>query len=119
MKFSFNTRTVNGVAVMDLSGRMVTREPLDQLYTTVQGAMESGTRQFAFNMKAVEAMDSSGLATLRDCVVKVKEGQGQLKLFGVTDRIMTLLRITQFTRILETFDDEQTALASLNSQKPD
>jgi anti-anti-sigma factor len=115
MKFSFNTRRVGGVVVMDLSGRMVTREPLDQLSAAIQGALESGSRQFAFNMREVEAMDSSGLAILRDCVVGIKERQGILKLFATSNRIMTLLRITQFVRILETFDDEQTAIATFNA----
>ena len=112
MTFSFKTRTIDGVTVLELSGRMVTRQPLDELHTAVQTASKSGTRHFAINMKGVEAMDSSGLATLRDVFVTVKESQGQLKLFSLPDRVMTLLRITQFTRILETFDDERTALAS-------
>ena len=116
MKFSFNTRTINDVVVMELSGRMVTREPLDQLYTAVQEASNSGSRRFALNMKAVEAMDSSGLATLRDIVVAIREHQGQLKLFSVPERVMALLRITQFTRIFEIFDDEQAALASFSPQ---
>jgi anti-anti-sigma factor len=115
MKFSFNTRSVGGVVVMDLSGRMVTREPLDQVHAVIQSALGSGSRHFAFNMRDVEAMDSSGLAMLRDCVVAIKERQGQLKLFAATNRVMTLLRITQFVRILETFDDEPTTLASFNA----
>ena len=116
MKFSFNTRTISGVVVMELAGRMVTREPLGDLYTAVQEAFKSGSRWFAFDMKAVEAMDSSGLAALRDIVVAVREHQGQLKLFSVPERVMALLRITQFTRIFETFADEQSALASFSSQ---
>ena len=117
MKFSFTTRTVNGVIVLDLSGRMDTREPLSPLHAALQGALDSGSRRFAFNMRAVETMDSSGLALLRDCVVTIKERHGEkLRLFHISDRVMTLLRITNFVQILETYDDEQAALASFSAE---
>jgi anti-anti-sigma factor len=115
MKFSLKTRTVNGVVVMDLAGRMDTLERLAPLHDALLGALDSGTRRFAFNMEAVETMDSSGLAILRDCVVTIKDRQGDtLKLFHVPERVMTLLRITNFVRILETFDDEKSALESFS-----
>ena len=112
---SVKTRIVNGIVVMDVSGRLINTEPVEQLYLAVEKAVASGSRQFALHMEAVEAMDSTGLKILVDCFKAIAAEKGRLVLIGMNERIRKLLEVTNIVKLMQSFDDEQTALASFKS----
>lgn len=59
-------------------------------------------------------MNSSGLGSIIACHTTLKNAGGQLKLLRVSNKIESLLIVTRLNLVFETFQDEETAIASFN-----
>ena len=112
MSFTINSRTINDIVVIELSGRMRVVEPVTGLLSIVREAMASGHRRFALDMGSVESIDSTGLSQLASCYAMVTEAGGEIRLIRPTERVRNVLRIMSMLRIFDTFEDEPSALAS-------
>ncbi|MEW6356817.1 MAG: STAS domain-containing protein [Planctomycetota bacterium] len=64
------------------------------------------------NLENVAYIDSSGLATLVECLQGVKKYGGRLSLTGMNDNIKDIFVMTRLDTIFEVFDTEEKALGS-------
>ncbi|MCE1190346.1 MAG: STAS domain-containing protein, partial [Ignavibacteria bacterium] len=60
-------------------------------------------------------MNSSGLGMLISGLTTVKNGNGLMKLAGVTEKIHSLLMITKLITIFETYDSVDEAVKSFTA----
>lgn len=109
-------RQVNGVAVLDLSGRLTVGEAIGLVRTTIQDLLASGQKKLVLNLADVTYMDSAGLGGLISVRGSVAEQAGHLVLLNLAKKIHELLKITHTDKIFEIHDDEATALASFSSK---
>src|SRR3954470_17381555 len=112
MSLSVSTRQSNGVAIIDLSGRITLGEGTGTLRDTVKDALTKGEKNILLNLADVSYIDSAGLGELVGCSTTARNSGGTLKLLSLQKKIKDLMQITKLHTIFEVHDDEATALKS-------
>jgi anti-sigma B factor antagonist len=105
-------RAVDGVTVLDLSGKIVLGEGDVAVKERIKDLLADGQRKILLNLANVSYIDSAGLGALIGSYATVKRENGQMKLVNLTKRVQDLLAITKLITVFETFDNEEDAIAS-------
>ena len=105
-------RLVSGVTVIDVSGRMTGIDAPGLLKEQVTAALAAGERNIVLNLSQLSFVDSSFIGELVSCILAVTRAGGALKLACVVRRVQELLFITRLATVIESYDTEQTAVAS-------
>ncbi|HVG20818.1 MAG TPA: STAS domain-containing protein [Blastocatellia bacterium] len=105
-------RVVDGVSVLDLSGKIVLGEGDSQVRDRIKDLLADGQRHILLNLGNVNYIDSAGLGALISGYTTTRREGGQLKLVNLTKRIQDLLAITKLITVFDTYDDEKEAIAS-------
>ncbi len=116
MSLKISVRNVEGVAVLDLSGRITMGEPAGSLRDTIKDLATRGDKNQLLNMSDVVYIDSSGLGELVGAFATVSNRGGKLKLLSLQKRVHELMQLTKLYAVFEIFDDEATAVRSFQSR---
>jgi anti-sigma B factor antagonist len=111
MQLRMSTRTMDGVLVIDCTGRIVFGEESAALRDKVKTALVQSPR-VVLNLGEVSYIDSGGLGTLVSLYTSARNAGGALKLARLTDRVGDLLQVTKLVSIFEVFENEQSAVQS-------
>src|SRR5579859_6495626 len=103
-------RQVDGVAVVDMSGRITLGEGSVVLRDTVRDLLGKGNKKILLNLGDVSYIDSSGIGELVSAYTTVRNQGGELKLLNLTKKVHDLLQITKLYTVFDIKDDEATAL---------
>ncbi len=112
MSLKFKTRQVDGVSIMDLSGRVTLGEGSVTLRDAVRDILGKGSKKILLNLGEVDYIDSSGLGELVSAYTAVKNQGGEMKLLNLTKKVKDLLQITKLYTVFDVMDDEAAAVAS-------
>lgn len=107
-------RVVNGVVVLELSGKIMGGPDATLLNDKLHELIESGKTKVIADLEKVNWMNSSGLGILIGGLTTMRNNGGDLKLANITDRIQSLLMITKLLTVFETFDTVDKAVASFS-----
>ena len=105
-------RTVGGVDVVDLAGKITIGEGEADLRREIDDLIEAGRRHIVLSLEKVSFMDSAGLGELVACYKRAVDKGGTIKILRPTGKVADLLSLTKITEILEIFEDEGEAIAS-------
>ena len=105
-------RTVEGVTVLDLKGKMLIGEGDELLRETINELVEGGKTKILLNLAEVPYVDSAGLGEIVRCYTAVSRKNGKLKLVNLTKRLEDLLSITKLLSVFETYKAEEEAVKS-------
>jgi anti-sigma B factor antagonist len=108
-------RVVDGVSVLDLSGKIVLGEGDGQIRDRIKDLLADGQKKILLNLAEVNYIDSAGLGALISSYTTAKRQGAQLKLMNLTKRIKDLLAITKLITVFETYENEKEAIASFVS----
>ncbi len=111
MQLRMSTRQVDGVMVVDCSGRVVFGEESASLRDTVKKLLAQSPK-VVLNMREVNYIDSGGLGTLVSLFTTARNAGGAVKLARLSQRVGDLLQLTKLLTIFEVFDDEEVAAQS-------
>jgi anti-sigma B factor antagonist len=106
-------RKVRDVVVLDLMGRLTIDEGADPLRDKFNSVISAGYTKVLLNMSGVAHVDSGALGKLVSCSLRAQRANRTVKLFGLTGRVVELLKTTKLIEVFDTYDTEQEALASL------
>jgi anti-sigma B factor antagonist len=107
-----STRQVNGVTVVDLSGRITLGEGSVVLRDTIRDVVGQGHKKILLNLGDVTYIDSSGIGELVSGFTSVRNQGGELKLLNLTKKVHDLLQITKLYTVFDIKDDEASAIAA-------
>jgi len=107
-----NTRQVDGVTILDLSGRITLGEGSVQLRDAIRDLLAKGSKLILLNLADVNYIDSSGIGELVSAYTTVRNQGGELKLLNLTKKVHDLLQITKLYTVFDVKDDEASAIAS-------
>jgi anti-sigma B factor antagonist len=105
-------RQVEGVVVVDLSGRIKLGEGSSILRDTVKDLLSKGQKHILLNLGDISYIDSSGIGELVAAFTSVRNQGGELKLLHLTRKITDLLQITKLYTVFDVRDDEAEAVAA-------
>src|ERR1700678_3826441 len=106
------TRQVDGITIMDCSGRITLGEGSVQLRDAVRDLLAKGSKQILLNLGDVTYIDSSGIGELVSAFTTVRNQGGDLKLLNLTKKVHDLLQITKLYTVFDVKHDEASAVAS-------
>ncbi|MGA2336570.1 MAG: STAS domain-containing protein [Terriglobales bacterium] len=106
-----STRTMEGVLVVDCSGRVVFGEESAALRDMVKKLLAQNPK-VVMSLREVTYIDSGGLGTLVSLFTSARNAGGAVKLARLSQRVGELLQITKLLTVFEVFDDEESAARS-------
>ena len=112
MSMKIKTRQVDGITIMDCSGRITLGEGSVQLRDAVRDLLAKGSKQILLNLGDVTYIDSSGIGELVSAFTTVRNQGGDLKLLNLTKKVHDLLQITKLYTVFDIKDDEASAVSS-------
>ena len=112
MSMKASTRQVDGVTVVDLSGRITLGEGSVVLRDLVRELIGKGERKILLNLGDVTYIDSSGIGELVSAFTTVRNQGGELKLLKLTKKVHDLLQITKLYTVFDVKDDEAVAITA-------
>lgn len=101
-----------GIAVLDLKGRIVVGPEASALREKVTELSAAGQRNLVLNMEHVDFIDSTGLGALVICATSLRKNGGNIKLVNLNRRNIELLVMTKLATVFEIFTDEMDAVSS-------
>jgi anti-sigma B factor antagonist len=105
-------REREGIAILDLKGRLTVGQPATALRSAITKLAASGSNKIILNLDDVDYIDSTGLGSLVICYTGLQKGGGGLKLLNLNRRNLELLVLTKLSTVFELFNDEQDAVNS-------
>ena len=114
MSLEINHRSRDGIALVDLAGKITLGQGSIQLRDVVAELLAEGKTQIVLNLAAVQYVDSSGIGELVSRRMTTHHAGGRLILLQLPQKIQDLLRLTKLLSLFEVYDDEETALASFH-----
>ncbi|HEU5452459.1 MAG TPA: STAS domain-containing protein [Terriglobales bacterium] len=112
MTMKSSTRQIDGVTIVDLSGRITLGEGSVVLRDLVRELLAKGNKKILLNLGDVTYIDSSGIGELVSAFTTVRNGGGELKLLNLTKKVHDLLQITKLYTVFDIKDDETQAIQS-------
>jgi anti-sigma B factor antagonist len=114
MTMKISTRQVDGVTVVDCSGRITLGEGSVTLRETIAGLLAKNQKKILLNLADVNYIDSSGIGELVSAFTTVRKQGGDLKLLNLTKKVHDLLQITKLYTVFDVKDDEAAAVKSFS-----
>jgi len=109
-----NTRQIDGVTILDFSGRITLGEGSVVLRDTIRELLGKGQKNILLNLGEVTYIDSSGIGELVSAFTTVRNQGGDLKLLNLTKKVHDLLQITKLYTVFDIKDDEVQAIKSFS-----
>jgi anti-sigma B factor antagonist len=106
------SREVDGVIVLDLSGRITLGEGSVQLRDSIRDLIGKGQRRILLDLGDVNYIDSSGLGELVSAYTSARNQGATVKLLKLTKKVHDLLQLTKLYTVFDIYDDEASAIAS-------
>ena len=112
MNLKLSSRAVDGITIVDCSGRITLGEGSVVLRDAMKDLLGKGQKKILLNLGDVNYIDSSGIGELVSAYTTVKNQGGELKLLNLTKKVHDLLQITKLYTVFDVRDDETTAVKS-------
>lgn len=112
MALKMTDRTVDGVAVVAIDGRIVLGEESNALREKVKTLLTGGQKKIVLNMTNVSYIDSSGLGALVASHTSARAQGASLRLANLGSKFQEILQVTKLVTVFEVFPSEAAAVGS-------
>ena len=114
MSMKSSNRQVDGITIVDMSGRITLGEGSVVLRDSIRDLIGKGQKKILLNLGDVTYIDSSGIGELVSAFTAVRREGGELKLLKLTKKVHDLLQITKLYTVFDIKDDEATAIQAFS-----
>jgi len=105
-------RKVGNVTILDLKGKILFGDGIDELRQSINGAIKDGEKQMVLNFAEVPYLDSTGLGEVVRSYTTLKKEGGTVKIVNLTNKVKDLMMVTKLITVFETFENENEAVKS-------
>ena len=117
MTMKVTQREVDGVTILDLSGRLTLGSGTAVLHETLKDLIQNGHKNIVLNLGDVTYMDSTGLGELVSAYASARKQSGDIKLLNLTKRTHDLLEITKLYTVFDVYEDEERAISAFRPEE--
>lgn len=104
------------VVVFTVSGNMMDTKEGSALHEKVKNNIEKDFKNMVIDLKKVKWMNSSGIGVLMASWGSVSREGGQIKLANATEKVKSLLVITQLLQFFENYENVESAVKSFKNE---
>ncbi|HEX2713351.1 MAG TPA: STAS domain-containing protein [Candidatus Acidoferrales bacterium] len=112
MALKLTKREVDGVAIIQLEGRIVLGEESNALREQVKNLLANNKKNIVLNMDNVTYIDSAGLGALVAAHHSARSQNASLKLSNLGSKFQEVLQVTKLLTVFEVYDSEAAAIRS-------
>jgi anti-sigma B factor antagonist len=109
MGFHVTSRELERIIVLDAAGRL-TLDAGTKLRDIVHVLARSGHKKFLLNLAGLDFIDSYGIGELARCYGIVRQTGGEMRLVHVTQKVYTVLQVTNLHKLFAIYREEQIAV---------
>lgn len=107
-------RKRDGVAILDVTGKIMGGPDSAALDGTLKTLIYEGTKNVIVNLEKVNWVNSTGLGILISGYTTVRNNGGELKLLKVSSRIQNIFMVSKLHTVFESYTDEDEAVRSFS-----
>lgn len=115
MALRMSERDVDGVAVLDIDGRIVLGEESNSFREKVKSLLAAGKKKIVLNLANVSYIDSAGLGTLVAIFHSARSQGATLKMAHLGEKFKEVLQVTKLMTVFDTYDNETAAVQSFSA----
>lgn len=105
------------VAVLKLSGNLMGPPDTDLLFENVKNLLDEGFRRIVIDLNRVHWINSQGIGALVRSYKLIDNNEGKLILTELSEKVRSVMTISQLSRIFELRDSVEESIRELNSMK--
>ena len=109
------TRLVQGVTIIDLTGRITVGEGSAKLRELVTELLGKGHNKVVLSLTQIDYVDSSAIGEMVRSFTTIRKSGGSMKLANVPIKIQQLLEATHLHRVFDIHKDEHSAIRSFGA----
>jgi anti-anti-sigma factor len=106
----------SGVTVLALSGTMTMGNQLQELERAVEELTKNDRKKIVIDLSRVTYLDSSALGVLVGCHGTIRKSGGQLRLAGVSNRVVAIFQMTGIDGVLNVDSTRDRSVSALVSR---
>ncbi len=106
------TKTLDGVKIVKLIGRLAMGPPLDKLNSAMNELLAQSHNKIILDLEEVPTIDSSGIGMLVRYLTTAKQSGGNIRLLKPSKFTVQTLKMVGLLNLFTTFDDTALAVAS-------
>ncbi|KAA3609984.1 MAG: anti-sigma factor antagonist [Calditrichaeota bacterium] len=103
----------NHVAILTLSGKMMGGPETQEVHEHIKGLISDGIKKVVIDLGDVKWMNSSGMGVLMASMTTLKNSDGKLALARVTEKVQSLLIITQLIKVFDSYETVERAVSNI------
>jgi len=107
-----DTRTLDGVKIVTLTGRLSMGPALDRFNATMNELLNHGQSKIILDLEGVPTIDSSGIGMLVRHLTTAKQSGGAIRLLKPSKFTLQTLKMVGLLNLFVTFEEEAQAVAS-------
>ena len=112
LTLDIETKTVDGVKLVKLKGRLAMGPPLDRFNAALNELLSQGQNRIVLDLEEVPTIDSSGIGMLVRHLTTAKQTGGAIRLLKPSKFTVQTLKMVGLLNLFTTFDDSKEAVAS-------
>jgi anti-anti-sigma factor len=112
---TISERTVGGVTILDIDGRITVQDGVTDFQDAVRQLVRRGHLNLVINVRGVPYIDSTALGEIVRAYTTATRLGGTLKLVNVHGRVHDLLVTTRLLSVFGPFDNESDAARSFGT----
>lgn len=112
MSVAVKIEEVDGVSVVELSGRIILGDESGALRETVKNLIVAGKKKIVLDMSNVTYIDSAGLGILVAAHVNTKMQGASISLCALGQKFREVLQLTRLVTIFDVYDTRTAAVES-------
>lgn len=101
---------IGDVAVLTIRGSLMGGDETDALRKRIYGLNEDKITKVVIDLGKVKWINSTGLGSILSCHTTLVNNGGKLKLARSTEKVRSLLMITQLIKVFENYDSVDDAV---------
>ena len=105
-------KIIGDIAVLSISGKLMGGKETLEVHEKIKGLIADKITKVVVDLSKVKWMNSRGLGILMAGHTSLSNANGSLKIAGATEKVNSLLMITQLITIFETYENADRAVAS-------
>ncbi|MGD0009677.1 MAG: STAS domain-containing protein [Terriglobia bacterium] len=118
MQLTIDHREVQGVRVLNLSGRIIAGPECDSVRSFIKEFLANHWSNILLDLANVTRIDSTGIGMLVESVIVTAKEGGQLKLVNVPRLIHNILSTHRLLQAFDIYATEKEAVASFTKTAP-
>jgi len=105
-------KIIGDVAVLSISGKLMGGGETQEIHAVVKSLIADSIKKVVIDLSKVKWLNSQGLGVLMGSYTSMRNAGGHLRIAGATEKVNSLLMITQLITIFDNYETVDRAVAS-------